>query len=163
MKKWVGTKNLRISHILRTLLNTFSIFGFGFFRRSFDHLLSVMNIFKQYKIHMKSPKFLKISKNWRNWWVRRMWGFLTFFVAFLIFYYFWIWIFSEIIWLPPKSNEPIETISKPYEVHKSFKKFKEVKKWEGTKNVSILHICRTLPNFLVFLDLDFFGDHLTTF
>ena len=90
-------------------------------------------------------------------------GFLTFFVAFLIFLVFLDLDFSEIIWLPPKCNELIATISNPYEVPKSFKKFKEVKKWEGTKNVSIPDIFRTLSNFLVFLDLDFFGDHLTTF
>ena len=71
-------------------------------------------------------------------------------------------VFLEIIWPPPTSNEPIETSSKPYEVPKIFKRFKEVKKLEGTKNVRIPHILRTLPNFLVFLDFYFFGDHLTT-
>ena len=94
MKKWEGTKNVRIPDILRTL-----------------------------------PNFL---------------------------------VFLEIIWPPPTSNEPIETSSKPYEVPKIFKKFKEVKKWEGTKNVRNSHIFCTLPKFLVFWGLGFFRDHLTT-
>ena len=34
---------------------------------------------------------------------------------------------------------------------------------EGTKNVRIPDILRTLVNFLVFLDFDFSGFHLTTF
>ena len=45
---------------------------------------------------------------------------------------------------------------------KNFKKPKEVEIWEGTKNVRIPHIFRTLVNFLVFFDFDFSGYHLTT-
>ena len=41
----------------------FSIFGFGFFRKSFDHLLSVMNLFKQYPNHMKFQKILKYQRS----------------------------------------------------------------------------------------------------
>ena len=46
---------------------------------------------------------------------------------------------------------------------KNFKKPKEVEIWDSTKNVRIPHIIRTLVNFLVFFDYDFFGYHLTTF
>ena len=42
------------------------------------------------------------------------------------------------------------------------KKSKEVENGDGTKNVRILYILRTLLNFLVFLDFDFFGNHLNT-
>ena len=37
-----------------------------------------------------------------------------------------------------------------------FLNLKEENNWEGTKNVRIHHNLRTLANFLVFLDLDFF-------
>ena len=46
---------------------------------------------------------------------------------------------------------------------KNFKKPKEMEIWEGTKNVRIPHILRTLVNFLVFLDFNFSGYHSTTF
>ena len=67
-----STKNMRIPHILRTLSNFFSIFGVLYFRASFEHLLSVMNLFKQYQSHMKSQKNFKTSKKWRMGSVRRM-------------------------------------------------------------------------------------------
>ena len=75
----------------------FSIFGFGFLRKSFHHLLCVTNIFKQYTSHMMSQKILKTPNKWRIGKVRSMCGFLTFFVPLLMFEYFWIWIFPEII------------------------------------------------------------------
>ena len=78
----------------------FRIFGFGFFRKSFDRLRSVTNLFKKHPNHMMSQK--------------------------------------------------------------NFKNSKEVENWEGTKNVRISHILRTLVNFLVFFDFDFFGYHFTT-
>ena len=74
-----GTKNVR------NPWDFFSIFWFRFFRISFDHLLSVTNLFKQHSSHMMPTKILKSPKKWRFVWVRRMWGFLTFFVPFLIF------------------------------------------------------------------------------
>ena len=43
-----------------------------------------------------------------------------------------------------------------------FKKLKEVENGKGTKNVRIHHILRTLVNFLVFLDIDFYKNHLKT-
>ena len=43
----------------------FSIFGFGFFRKSFHHFLSVTNLFKQHPSHMRSQKILKSPKKWR--------------------------------------------------------------------------------------------------
>ena len=39
-------------------------------------------------------------------------------------------------------------------------KYQKINK--GTKNVRNPHILRTLPNFLVFLNYDFFGHHLNT-
>ena len=85
----------------------FSTFGFGLFRKTFHHLLCVMNLFKQYASHMMSQKVLETPKKWRIGRIRTMWGFLTFFVPLWIFNYFWIWIFSEIISPPSKCNEPI--------------------------------------------------------
>ena len=108
-------KNQQGTRILRTLpfLHLFELFknfgdfkwlrycflvflDFYFFRRSFDHLLRIMNLFKQYPSHMKSPKFLK-SSIIRMGRVRRMLGFFTFFIPCLIFQCFWNLIFSEII------------------------------------------------------------------
>ena len=43
-----------------------------------------------------------------------------------------------------------------------FKKLKEVENWEGTEHVRNPHILRTLVNFLVFLDIDFYKNHLKT-
>ena len=43
---------------------------------------------------------------------------------------------------------------------KIFKKFKKVGNGEGTKNVRIPHILRTIINFLVFLDFDLFENYL---
>ena len=63
----------------------FSIFRFRFFRISFDHLLSVTDLFKQHPNHMMPQKILKSLQKWRIGRVRKMWGFLTFFVLFLIF------------------------------------------------------------------------------
>ena len=85
VKNWECTKNVRILHILHTHVNFFSIFGFEFFRKSFHHLLSVMNLFKQHPSHMKSQKNLKTSNKWRIGRLRRMWEFLTFFVPLWIF------------------------------------------------------------------------------
>ena len=77
----------------------FSIFGFGLFQKSFHHLPSVMNLFKQHPNHMISQK--------------------------------------------------------------NFKKSKEVENCEGTNNLRIPHILRTLLNFLVFLDINFSGNRFT--
>ena len=66
------------------------------------------------------------------------------------------------IWPPPKCNEPIWTISRPYEVPKNFEKFKQVENGKGKKIVMIPHILRTLSNFLVLLDFYFSGNDLTT-
>ena len=63
----------------------FSILGFRFFRISFDHLLSVTDLVKQHPSHMMPQKILKSPKKWRFGRVRRMWGFLTFFVPLWIF------------------------------------------------------------------------------
>ena len=52
------TKNVRITHILRTLANLFVFLYFYFFGASIEHSQSIMNLFKQYKRHMKS-QFLK--------------------------------------------------------------------------------------------------------
>ena len=40
--------------------------------------------------------------------------------------------------------------------------FKEVEKWEGTRNVRIPHIVHTLTTFLEFLDCNFSRDPLNT-
>ena len=40
----------------------FSIFGFGFFWKSFQHLLSVTNLLKQHPSHMMSQKILNLSR-----------------------------------------------------------------------------------------------------
>ena len=63
---------MRIPHILRTLPNFLVFLDFDFFPASFEHLLSVMNVFKQYQSHMRSQKILKVSKKWGNEMVRRM-------------------------------------------------------------------------------------------
>ena len=90
-----GTKNVRIPHILCTLINFFSILGFWFFRKSFDHLLSVMNLFKQYPSHMKSPKVLKSSiivengKGTKNVRILHILHNLSNFLVFLEFDFFW--------------------------------------------------------------------------
>ena len=63
----------------------FSIFRLRFFQISFDHLLSVTDLFKQHPSHMMPQKISKSPKKWRFGRVRRMWGFLTFFVPCLIF------------------------------------------------------------------------------
>ena len=63
----------------------FSVFGFRFFRISFDHLLSVTDLFKQHPSHMMPQKILKSPKKWRIWRLRTMSGFLTFFVPLEIF------------------------------------------------------------------------------
>ena len=62
MEIWEGTKNVR---------EFFSIFGFRFFRISFDHLLSVTDLFKQHPSHMMPQKFLKSPKKLRFGRVRR--------------------------------------------------------------------------------------------
>ena len=62
VENWEGKKNVRNPQILCTLVNFFSIFGLGFFQKSFEHLLRVMKLFKKYPTHMKSQKILKISK-----------------------------------------------------------------------------------------------------
>ena len=86
----------------------FKYFGVWLFQAPFEHPLSIMNLFKQYLSHMKSQKIFKTSKKWTMGRIWRMWGFLTFFVPFLIFKYFWNLIFfSDIIWTPTKYNEPI--------------------------------------------------------
>ena len=109
-----------------TLPNIFSTFGFGFFRISFDHILSVMNLFKQYPIHMKSQKIIKTSKKWRIERVRWMWGFLTFFVSLLIYKYFWIGFFR-------KSFHHLLSVMNLFKHHPSHMKyqkiFKNPKKW----------------------------------
>ena len=45
---------------------------------------------------------------------------------------------------------------------KNLKNSKEVENMEGTNNVRIPHILRTLVNFLVFLDFDFSENHFTS-
>ena len=72
MENWKGTKNVRILHILRTFANFLVFLDFDFFRASFEHLLSVMNIFKQHVSHIKSQKILKVSKKWKNERVQKM-------------------------------------------------------------------------------------------
>ena len=67
-------------------------------------------------------------------------------------------ILPDIILTPLKCNELIQTISKSYKVPKKNLSIKEAKKWEGTKNVRNPHILRTLVNFFVFLDFDFFSE-----
>ena len=81
-------------------------------------------------------------------------------VNFLVFFDF---DFSDVIWPRYKCNGPIQETSKPYDAPKNFKKSKEMEIREGTKNVRIPHILRTLVNFLVFFDIDVSGYHLTTF
>ena len=82
VEKWEGYEECEDSSHSSYPYWFFSIFGFGlgFFRKSFHHLLSVMNLFKKYPSHMNSQKNLKVSKKWRNGRVRRIWGILTFFV-----------------------------------------------------------------------------------
>ena len=50
----------------------FSIFGFGFFQKSFHHLPSVTNLFKQQPNHMRSQLILKTSNKWRLERVRKI-------------------------------------------------------------------------------------------
>ena len=102
-----GMKSIRIPHIL-CILDKFSVFlKYDFFRAPFEHPLSVMNSFKKYLSHMKSQKNFKTLKKWRMRRVQRMWGFLTFFIPFLIFNYFLSLIFPGIIWTPLKCYELI--------------------------------------------------------
>ena len=72
VENWEDTKNVRISHIFRTLVNFLVFLDLDFFAKSCHHLLSVMNLFKQYASHMKSQKFLKTSTKWRIGRARRM-------------------------------------------------------------------------------------------
>ena len=65
-------KNVRNPHILRTLVNFLVFLDLDFYGYHFDHLLSVMNLFKQHPSHMMSQKILKTPKKWRIGRVRRM-------------------------------------------------------------------------------------------
>ena len=106
MDNWEGIKNVRIPHILRTLVNFLVFLDSDFFRKSFHHLQSVRNLFKQHPSHMMSQKVLKPPKKWLGCCLNR---FVT------------------------------------------------------LRNVRIPHIFCTLVKFFVFLDLDFSGNHFTTF
>ena len=55
-----SSKIFKVSLILRTLPNFLVFWDLDFFRRSFDYLLSVMNLFEQYQSNMKSPKFFTL-------------------------------------------------------------------------------------------------------
>ena len=72
MENGKGTKNVRNHRILRTLGNFLVFLDFDFFQESFEHPLSIMNLFKQYSRHMMSQNILKSSKKWKMWRVRRM-------------------------------------------------------------------------------------------
>ena len=80
-------------HILRTLTNFLAFVNFDFFRALFENPLRVKNLFTEYASHMRCKLFLKTSKKRRFGRVQRMWGFLSFFVALLIFLVFFIFIF----------------------------------------------------------------------
>ena len=45
---------MRIPHILCTVSNFYVFLVFVFFRTSFEHPLSIMNLLKEYQIHMNS-------------------------------------------------------------------------------------------------------------
>ena len=98
---------------------------------SFDHLLSVMNLLKQHPNHMMPQKILKSLQKWRIGRVRKMWGFLTFFVPLGIFLYFFIPSFSDIIWPPSKCNGHIETTYKSYDAPKNFENSNQVENLGG--------------------------------
>ena len=125
----------------------YSIFGVWFLRASFEHSLSVMNSFKQYPSHTMSQFFFKTSMKCIMGRVRRMWGFLTFFVPFLILSIFGVWFFRA------SFEHPLIVVNsfKLYRNHtKSQNYFKTSKKWkmsQGMKNGTISHILRTLSNF----------------
>ena len=60
-KKWRIGRVRRMWEFLTFLYpyEIFSIFGFGYFRISFDHLPSVTNLFKQHPSHMMSQKIVE--------------------------------------------------------------------------------------------------------
>ena len=149
---------MRNPHILcaHTILHFFRLFkilwGFiwlGYCLNRFITLRRWSNDFR------KNPN-PKILKNYTM--VRIMWG-----ILFILRLYDVLKMFRDFIWLRYCLKSFITLSGCLNDAQKNFKKSTEVENWEGTKNVRILHILRTLVNFWVFLHFDFSGYHLTTF
>ena len=151
---------MRIPHILHTLTNFLVFFEFWV---SFEHPLSIMNSFKQYSSHTMSQNFFKISKKWRMGIVRRMWGFHTFFVPFLIFRYF-----GSLIFFGDYLDTPLSVMNsfKQYPSHMISQNFlKTSNKWRMgrvRRMWGFLTFFVPFPFFKHFFMFDFFEPHLKT-